>query len=87
MLRRSGSGITHRTRSDISIRSFNCHKFTAITLHNPVDKTLAEALLNNGVFVKQKCSDGLCGWCSMGCLIGDGQHWDFVLAKKIGRQK
>jgi hypothetical protein len=56
MLRRSGSGITHRTRSDISIRSFNCHKFTAITLHNPADKTLAEALLNNGVFVNKNAA-------------------------------
>ena len=51
------------------------------TLHIPANKTLAEVLLNNGVFVKQKCSDGLCGTCSMEYLKGDVEHRDFVLAK------
>ena len=86
MPRRSGSGITHKTRSDIGIRSFNCHEFTDITRHNPADKKLAEALLSNEVFVKQKCSDGLCGSCSMGCLIGDGQHWGLCWLKKLGNK-
>ena len=52
------------------------------TIHIPANKTLAEVLLDNDVFVKQKCSDGLCGTCSMEYLEGDIEHRDFVLSKK-----
>ena len=38
--------------------------------------------MDNDVFVKQKCSDGLCGTCSMEYLEGDIEHRDFVLSKK-----
>ena len=51
------------------------------TLHIPANKTLAEVMLTNGFFVKQKCIDGLCGTCSMEYLKGDVEHRDFVLVK------
>ncbi|MDU8925831.1 reductive dehalogenase [Alisedimentitalea sp. MJ-SS2] len=52
------------------------------TLSVPADKDLAEILLENGVHVDVKCSDGICGVCKCGLLKGKVEHRDFVLSNK-----
>ena len=47
----------------------------------PVDKSAAEVLVENGVPVDLKCSDGICGVCQCGLVSGDVEHRDFVLSK------
>lgn len=46
----------------------------------PADKSAAEALLDAGVYVDLKCSDGICGVCKCGLIKGDVEHRDFVLS-------
>lgn len=48
----------------------------------PADKTATEVLVENGIHVDVKCSDGVCGVCKCGLLDGEVEHRDFVLSKK-----
>ena len=45
------------------------------------DKSAAEALLDAGIHVDLKCSDGICGVCSCGLISGEVEHRDYVLSK------
>ena len=47
----------------------------------PADKSAADVLIENGVSVDLKCSDGLCGVCKCGLIAGEVEHRDFVLSK------
>ncbi|GAA6210228.1 hypothetical protein NBRC116601_35210 [Cognatishimia sp. WU-CL00825] len=47
----------------------------------PADKSAADILVENGVPVDIKCSDGICGVCKCGLLSGDVEHRDYVLSK------
>jgi len=47
----------------------------------PADKSAADVLIENGVPIDLKCSDGLCGVCVCGVVSGDIEHRDFVLSK------
>ena len=64
------------------------HPFTAKLaksgreLHVPADKLLSDVLLENGIHVDVKCSDGICGVCKCGVLSGEIEHRDFVLSNK-----
>ena len=54
---------------------------TGVELAVPADKSAAEVLIENGLPVDLKCSDGLCGVCQCGLISGDVEHRDFVLSK------
>ena len=47
----------------------------------PADKSLSDVLLENGIHVDVKCSDGICGVCKCRLVSGDVEHRDFVLSK------
>ncbi len=47
----------------------------------PADRSAAEMLIENGVAIDIKCSDGICGVCKCGLLGGEVEHRDFVLSK------
>ena len=47
----------------------------------PADKVATDILIENGIKVDVKCSDGICGVCKCGLLSGDVEHRDFVLSK------
>jgi reductive dehalogenase len=47
----------------------------------PEDKSISDVLLENGVRVDVKCSDGICGVCKCGLISGQVEHRDFVLSK------
>ena len=47
----------------------------------PADQTPTDVLLENGVAIDVKCSDGLCGVCKCAVLEGEVEHRDFVLSK------
>lgn len=55
---------------------------TGREFHIPADKSAAEVLLENGIAIDLKCSDGICGVCKCGLVSGDVEHRDFVLSKK-----
>ncbi|MGR3635015.1 MAG: PDR/VanB family oxidoreductase, partial [Shimia sp.] len=48
----------------------------------PADKIATDVLLENGVHVDVKCSDGICGVCKCGLVSGEVEHRDFVLSNK-----
>lgn len=48
----------------------------------PVDKTISDILVENGIPVDVKCSDGICGVCKCRIVEGEVEHRDFVLSKK-----
>lgn len=48
----------------------------------PADKTATDVLLENGIDINVKCSDGLCGVCKCGIISGEVEHRDFVLSGK-----
>ena len=50
-------------------------------LNIPADKSATDVLVENGIPVDVKCSDGLCGVCKCGLISGDVEHRDFVLSK------
>jgi ferredoxin len=52
-----------------------------IELTVPADKNAAEVLIENGIAVNLKCSDGLCGVCQCELVSGEVEHRDFVLSK------
>ncbi len=47
----------------------------------PSDQSAAEVLVEHGISINIKCSDGLCGVCQCGLVSGDVEHRDFVLSK------
>ena len=47
----------------------------------PAEKTASDVLIENGVHVDIKCSDGICGVCKCGVVSGEVEHRDFVLSK------
>ncbi|WP_372886311.1 2Fe-2S iron-sulfur cluster-binding protein [Shimia sp.] len=51
-------------------------------LEVPEDRDLSDVLIENGIHVDVKCSDGICGVCKCGVLSGEVEHRDFVLSKK-----
>lgn len=46
----------------------------------PEDKSAADILLENGIALDLKCSDGICGVCKCGLVSGEVEHRDFVLS-------
>lgn len=48
----------------------------------PVDKTISDVLVENGIPVDVKCSDGICGVCKCGHSGAEVEHRDWVLSKK-----
>ncbi|MGB0847165.1 MAG: 4Fe-4S double cluster binding domain-containing protein [Thiolinea sp.] len=46
------------------------------------DQVPTDALVDAGVTVDVKCSDGLCGVCQCGLISGEVEHRDFVLSEK-----
>ena len=65
---------------------YESHQFTIRLVKSgrefvvPADKTAADVLIENGVPVDLKCSDGICGVCKCGLVSGDVEHRDFVLS-------
>ncbi|CUH66307.1 3-chloro-4-hydroxyphenylacetate reductive dehalogenase precursor [Thalassovita gelatinovora] len=51
-------------------------------LRVPEDKSASDVLLENGIHVDVKCSDGICGVCKCGLVSGAVEHRDFVLSNK-----
>jgi reductive dehalogenase len=47
----------------------------------PQDKTISDVMIENGVHVDVKCSDGICGVCKCGVIAGEVEHRDYVLSK------
>ena len=47
----------------------------------PPEKSAADVLIENGIHIDLKCSDGICGVCKCGLVSGDVDHRDFVLSK------
>ena len=54
---------------------------TGQVIQVPAEKKATEALMDAGVPVNVKCSDGLCGVCATGYRDGEVEHRDFVLSK------
>lgn len=46
------------------------------------DQLPTDALIDAGISIDVKCSDGLCGVCRCGLVSGDVEHRDFVLSEK-----
>jgi len=46
------------------------------------DQIPTDALLEAGIAIDVKCSDGLCGVCKCGLISGEVEHRDFVLSEK-----
>ena len=46
------------------------------------DQTVTDVLLENGIHVDMKCTNGICGVCRCGLIAGDVEHRDFVLSDK-----
>ncbi len=51
-------------------------------LRVPADKDLSDVLIENGIHIDVKCSDGICGVCKCGLIAGEVEHRDFVLSNK-----
>ncbi|MEP1210023.1 MAG: reductive dehalogenase [Rhizobiaceae bacterium] len=49
-------------------------------IHVPADRVPTDVLVENGVHVDVKCSDGICGVCKCGLISGEVEHRDFVLS-------
>jgi len=48
----------------------------------PADKNPTDVLLDAGVQIDVKCSDGICGVCKCSIVSGEVEHRDFVLSNK-----
>ncbi|MEX0349209.1 MAG: reductive dehalogenase [Paracoccaceae bacterium] len=48
----------------------------------PKNKDAAQVLVEHGIHVDIKCSDGICGVCKCGLVSGAVEHRDFVLSAK-----
>ena len=54
-------------------------------LNVPAHQTATDVLLENGIHIDVKCSDGLCGVCKCGLISGSVEHRDYVLLKNSGK--
>ncbi|MEE4188588.1 MAG: reductive dehalogenase, partial [Roseobacter sp.] len=68
------------------VPEYTNHPFTVVLkdgrrVNVPADTSAAGALIEAGVAVDLKCSDGLCGVCKCGLLSGEVEHRDFVLSQ------
>src|SRR5690606_3292617 len=52
----------------------------------PPDRSILEALLDEGVDVPNDCRDGICGSCETEVLDGEAEHRDYVLTEKERRE-
>ncbi len=52
------------------------------TFEVPADKRATDVLLEAGINVDMKCSDGICGVCAATIISGDVEHRDHVLSRK-----
>jgi len=48
----------------------------------PAERSATDVLVEQGLNIDVKCSDGLCGVCKCGLVEGDVEHRDFVLSKQ-----
>lgn len=48
----------------------------------PQDKSISDVLVEAGMNIDIKCSDGICGVCNCTLLEGEIEHRDFVLSKE-----
>ena len=46
----------------------------------PADQTISDVLVDAGIHIDVKCSDGICGVCNCTLVEGDIEHRDFVLS-------
>jgi ferredoxin-NADP reductase len=46
----------------------------------PENKTISDVLVDAGIHIDVKCSDGICGVCNCTLLDGEIEHRDFVLS-------
>ena len=46
------------------------------------DQTVTDVLLDNGIHVDMKCTNGICGVCRCSLISGKVEHRDFVLSNK-----
>jgi reductive dehalogenase len=46
----------------------------------PEDQTISDVLVDAGIHIDVKCSDGICGVCNCTVLEGEIEHRDFVLS-------
>jgi len=46
----------------------------------PEDKSISDVLVEGGVHIDVKCSDGICGVCTCSVIDGEIEHRDFVLS-------
>lgn len=46
----------------------------------PADRTIAEVLSENGVFIPTSCAEGICGTCVVNVLEGEIDHRDFLFS-------
>ncbi|WP_421979468.1 2Fe-2S iron-sulfur cluster-binding protein [Roseibium sp.] len=51
-------------------------------LEIPAEKSATDVLIESGIAIDIKCSDGICGVCKCGLVSGAVEHRDFVLSKK-----
>jgi len=47
----------------------------------PADQIATDVLVESGIHIDVKCSDGICGVCKCGLISGEVEHRDFVLSK------
>lgn len=47
----------------------------------PADRSIAEVLAENGVFIPTSCSEGICGTCVVNVLEGEPDHRDFLFSE------
>jgi vanillate O-demethylase ferredoxin subunit len=47
----------------------------------PVDRSIAEVLEENGIFVPTSCAEGICGTCVVNVLEGQPDHRDFLFSE------
>ena len=46
----------------------------------PEDQSISDVLVDAGVHIDVKCSDGICGVCNCTVVDGEIEHRDFVLS-------
>ena len=52
------------------------------TFDVPADKRATDVLLEAGITIDMKCSDGICGVCAVPIVSGEIEHRDHVLSAK-----
>jgi reductive dehalogenase len=57
------------------------------TFEVPADKRATDVLLEAGIVIDMKCSDGICGVCAVPIVAGEIEHRDHVLSTKERQRK